>query len=46
MPVPALFRVASDDGSRLASGTIESGPTALLAPETRLDDLLARTGLL
>jgi 2-dehydro-3-deoxy-D-arabinonate dehydratase len=41
MPIPALFRVATEDGPRLACGSIESGPSALLAPDTRLDELLA-----
>jgi 2-dehydro-3-deoxy-D-arabinonate dehydratase len=36
-----LFRVATDDGPRLARGSIEDGPAELLAPDLHLDDLLA-----
>jgi 2-dehydro-3-deoxy-D-arabinonate dehydratase len=41
MAAPALFRIATDDGPRLARGSIDAGPSELLASSVRIDDLLA-----
>jgi 2-dehydro-3-deoxy-D-arabinonate dehydratase len=43
MPL-ALYRVATEEGTRLARGTIERGPDAMLPPELTVDELLARGG--
>jgi 2-dehydro-3-deoxy-D-arabinonate dehydratase len=41
MPVPALFRVATDAGPRLARGSLDEGPQELLPGGLQLDTLLA-----
>jgi 2-dehydro-3-deoxy-D-arabinonate dehydratase len=42
MSSPALFRVATDAGPRLARGSVDGGPAELLASHLRLDELLAQ----
>jgi 2-dehydro-3-deoxy-D-arabinonate dehydratase len=40
----ALFRIATDQGPRLARGSIAAGPRELLASDVRLDDILRTSG--
>lgn len=44
MSAPAMWRVHTATGPRLAAGPVTAGPQRLLAQDVRLDDLLARGG--